>query len=284
MKRGGGTGKTGKKRKAGGTKPRRAARIATPTPEAADAEGTRSRRQPAAATPELEQEIGHVRDLLARADADDAGVRFEVAEVVQRVMTDPEKYGKKGVVKLGRQVGLAKRALYNYAQVPAVWSREEFDRILEEKNVLGRPLSWMHFVELSVVEDADKREELRQTALADNLSSRQVHRAITGAKTKPKDATLSALLAGGSRRAKGLVDVLVKLGEAVAGGEAVTEADAEHLAAFRAALTDLEGALDVVRGHVEQLPTPEGPADEADEGAASEPAEPKRRRRRAATG
>ena len=136
--------------------------------------------------PALRAEYLKLGDAIARNDWSEAHAKYEIGEIAARV-SDAATYGEGAVKLLAKALGYEKDVLYDAARVASCWSKSAFDDVLARPTPYRRPISFRHFVVLSHVADAKKREALLEEALRAGLSSRALEKLVSARRPKRAD-------------------------------------------------------------------------------------------------
>jgi DNA repair photolyase len=132
--------------------------------------------------------VDAISKLRASGEAKSAWNQYFIGELVQKVEDEPAKYGhgsdETAVQYMGKQLKCGKDTLYNAARVSRFWKRSAFGRWLQKKGKNGARLTFAHFTEALRHHDTNVRDEMLERALAENMSSRAVRRAVEA--TQPK--------------------------------------------------------------------------------------------------
>lgn len=122
--------------------------------------------------------------------------RYKIGRTINKVMTDPGRYGKAGVTMIAEALGCAKSALYDAAQVARTWKPAQFKSVRVLLDVTPEwTASWSHYIVLSSVESPERRETLMHEIRNKRLSVRQLKKMVMGARPvrKEKDAQTTNL-------------------------------------------------------------------------------------------
>jgi hypothetical protein len=139
---------------------------------------------------DLRNALEAIRKLLGGSDAQEAEAKYKVGRQVQEIQADPDKYGKAAVKLLAQELRCGKDVLYNCARVVKTWTLPAFAKLLQRKGANGLPLSFSHFVKLSLEERPDVREALVSEVLEKGLTVEETvglvksHRVKSGSRRK----------------------------------------------------------------------------------------------------
>jgi len=117
------------------------------------------------------------RNALITAERGDVEARYKVA-LIARQVRDEAKYGRDGLSRMDKELGLAPSTLYAYAKVPDVWGADEFAVVSSKLNAKGVALSWSHWELLASVDDGRARRPLLERTLRECLTVRELRAAI----------------------------------------------------------------------------------------------------------
>lgn len=136
--------------------------------------------------PKVQDAVTVIRRALSTASKHDLANRYVIGEKVQTIRSSApsEKYGKKVVSAIAKQVGVSSACLYQYADVARTWDRGCFDEVGLRAAKVG--LSFSHFVELAHADHAGERGARLEEAIADRLSVRQLRGKRVAASSRPK--------------------------------------------------------------------------------------------------
>lgn len=125
-------------------------------------------------SPAVQEAIDLIKRTLFGASKRDLASKYIVGAKVEeiRVSAANEKYGKKAVATIAREVGLTASCLYQYADVAHLWDKGTFDEV--RVRAAKASLTFSHFVEIAHGDHAPHRATLLEEAIAGRLSVRAV--------------------------------------------------------------------------------------------------------------
>jgi len=134
-------------------------------------------------SPEHQQLCEEIRELLDRQQRAEISAWYAVGQKVAEVLEDA-KPGDKAVYKIAKAVGRDASLLYEAGKVAKVWpQQQQFQELANRSSKrIGKRLCWSHFLELANVTDDDRREQLTEKAINDELSVRALKKAIAGSR------------------------------------------------------------------------------------------------------
>jgi len=131
----------------------------------------------------LRKQYKSIHNLLVEADTNNNRSRYKIAVLCLRVRDGDgmeKTYGERAVNQLANALGKKKTWVYDWARVPDAWDAKHFEKLVARKDRFKKPLSWSHFVALSVVKDASERERLTEESLTRGWTVRELTKALRG--------------------------------------------------------------------------------------------------------
>lgn len=140
--------------------------------------------------PKVLDAIREVRDALLGASKEDIASKYFAGQAVERIRktASNEKYGKKAVSIIAREVGVSAARLYQCADVARTWSEPVFSRVGLAAAKAG--LTFSHFVELAHHDHSAERSDRLNAAIDRKLSVRQLRALRTEKTAAPSGAKL----------------------------------------------------------------------------------------------
>lgn len=131
--------------------------------------------------PTVKSAVDEIKEVLTSNSKDDAKTRYLVGRKVNEIRTQAsdEKYGKRVVATIAREVGLTAASLYQYADVARTWAPEDFE-VLKDRAAAAR-LTFSHFIELTHPDHGPERDARLEHAIIESLSVRKVRALRTAA-------------------------------------------------------------------------------------------------------
>lgn len=152
--------------------------------------------------PAVKNALREIKQALSTLSKHDVPARYQIGAKVHdlRSSASEQKYGKRAVATIAREVGLTAACLYQYADVARTWNSETFEDVGRRAATAG--LMFSHFIELAHADHAAGREGLLKRAIDEKLSVRQLRRL----RTKPVPNALERV-----KKEAGTSDVLERL-------------------------------------------------------------------------
>lgn len=135
-----------------------------------------------------------IRKLRSEGMRQNARHGYDIALRVKRVWECKPEYGQQAMKQLAAALGWSTSTAYRYKDVAETFTSDEFARILDRSDEFGRPLRWLHFIELTRVETDEERQMFLDAVLNDGLSGRQLGKLIgnrSRKKRRPKKTNSS---------------------------------------------------------------------------------------------
>ena len=108
----------------------------------------------------IEQEAYKVRELHDRQLKHDLTLQWQVGEIVQRVESDRDRYGARGVKRLAKAISQSTSTLYAAAAVCRAWpTKQAFAAVATMKSSAGARLCWTHLTVVAALGDPTQRQE-----------------------------------------------------------------------------------------------------------------------------
>lgn len=108
--------------------------------------------------------------------------RYELGEIVRRMLGDEKRYGDTAIVNLAKLLGEATTTLYNVKNFATTYTRSEVETLMSRAETQGGRLTWSHFELLSSLSgdaQANKaRARLEKEVVREKLSVRDLHQKI----------------------------------------------------------------------------------------------------------
>ena len=149
-------------------------------------------------TPQLRKTARKLARLLdrVRRDPGAVAVRWRIGARVLAVQNDPRNgYGRRGVKNLAEALGCGERCLYQHAFVARTWPLAELKRLMALVGPEGNSLTWSHVTALDRRGlTAEDRQQWLDDALFLNYDSREMLRLLKGARSRPGEHPLKAVL------------------------------------------------------------------------------------------
>ena len=134
----------------------------------------------------LRERYTAIGELLVNDNHDTALRWYKVGAVVAEIMADEKKYGQGAVLTLATALGNKPTRFYEAAKVARTWTLTEFNKVLRRPTCHRVPLSFSHFVLLSLA--GKRRDALIERALAEGLSIVELRKLIMSKKKKRKQS------------------------------------------------------------------------------------------------
>jgi len=101
--------------------------------------------------------------------------RYSQAKMVKELKDAPDKYGKKVVERLSKDLKRDASVLYADVLVVESWTEEQIKAHADEAaTAQTQPLTWHHYVSVARMTDHGLRDELLNEAMTDGLSTREL--------------------------------------------------------------------------------------------------------------
>lgn len=188
-----------------------------------------------------------LRDLLARADADELRSRHHIGLVVLQVLAGPGTYGTHAVGTLASALKRSEATLYRYAQVAKYWDTAAIELLLRAHG----GVSWSHLIELAGVTSARTRERLTQETLAEALSVRALVRRIRAGVASRKGS--GAACGGAAARLKQMVAATEALKPRMQWHDSLVEYSPVTMVLLERAMTSQTELRDICARNLERL-------------------------------
>ncbi len=161
--------------------------------------------QPTEAQPDIEKTIETVRSLHQRGQTDLATTRYQIGVALKH-------HDESDVKRIAKETKCSKATLYKCLRVAKAWPEAEFDELIAKGNTFG------HLAEVTKVKQADKRDELLDTATSQKLSTKALrahvreHQPVREKKAKrfPQAGSTSDALVRTLKRAISALDDLLE--------------------------------------------------------------------------
>jgi hypothetical protein len=125
-------------------------------------------------------ECNKIRDLVGAADRNDVAARYQIAVHCRKVRNgegNKKKYGAGAVDTLAKALGWCRATVHNYANVAKTWRDErKFVALAGKNDKFRKPLTWHHFVLLTKLTDAGRRDKLAEEALTHGWTVRELEK------------------------------------------------------------------------------------------------------------
>ena len=126
--------------------------------------------------PDLAKRIEPIRLKLAESTRVTHEIRYQIGMVVAEVRGERAPYAAGAMDQLEAAFGLDRNTLLRYQAVAETWSESAFLALLARKTENGQPLAWSHLELLATEEDGARREALTETAIAKELSYKELNK------------------------------------------------------------------------------------------------------------
>ena len=123
---------------------------------------------------DLRTKCDEIRTLMTDGNKKEVHAKYSIGLAIVMVQNDSEKYGKGSVRVVASELGCTAALLYSYAAVASTWTPDAFEVASARDNAKGISLTFSHFIELSKVKNAQKREALLTAALEEAWSLRSL--------------------------------------------------------------------------------------------------------------
>jgi len=131
---------------------------------------------------ELRSVYTRIVKLQNRIDVDELRARYEIGNEIDKVMSDPRKYGDSAVEKLADSLAVSDQVLYRSRSIAVNFPSDEFEELIARKTSKGTTISFTHLCLLTTAACVGKfREQLIEEIFALGLSTDEVQERIVAA-------------------------------------------------------------------------------------------------------
>lgn len=142
-------------------------RTGPPAPLTADGKADALKSALEAVAPGLYQVHVQMAGIFGKRIRDDINWNLSVGRKMKDIK---EKFADKGINALSKSLGVSRDFLGGAIQVATEFTEADIQALLSKPLAEGRQLSWSHIVQLSRVEDPDRRKQITETLVNEGLS------------------------------------------------------------------------------------------------------------------
>ncbi len=151
-------------------------------------------------TPALESAIEKAKEYERDASKTELEKRYAIGKLAKDVQDDPEKYGKRGMLRLANALGRDKSTLFRAATIAKHWDSAAFRRLKGRAAPNGIGITWSHLELVAKRKKRSERDVLLNRIVEEGLSVRalksEFRKKLSGAATIAKAIQDAAKMVG----------------------------------------------------------------------------------------